>query len=139
MFHGGWGWYNAELELPPCPAKREGMMDGLTESEREALEKARLNSQGPTGPDDLMDRVYEKSGLDPLQVHDRRDPNRMMARAMGPLLALGGILLAVIGGWRLWYAWSHSYFSVGGLAMLVVGLLIFLGGLFGTISFGEDE
>lgn len=64
-------------------------MDGLTESEREALEKARLNSQGPTGPDELMERVYEKSGLDPLQVHDRQDPNRIMARAMGPLIALG--------------------------------------------------
>jgi hypothetical protein len=115
------------------------MMDGLTESEREALEKARLNFQGPTGPDDLMERVYEKSGLDPLQVHESRDPNRIMARAAGPLIALGGILLAVVGGWRLWYVWKHSAFSVGGLAMLVIGLLVFLGGAFGTISFHEDD
>lgn len=45
-----------------------------------------------------MLRAIEKSGMDPLQAQQARDPNRLLAKAQGPVIALGGLLLIGIGG-----------------------------------------
>ncbi len=80
-----------------------------------------------------MSRAYAKTGIDPLQAAAMRDPNNIMAKVQGPILAVGGFLLAAVGVWRIWYAWSNSYLSVGGIVMLSLGLIGLVGGLAGMI------
>jgi hypothetical protein len=114
-------------------------LQGLSESERKALAQASGNNEGSRAPDDLMARAYAKTGIDPLQASAMRDPNRMMAKIQGPIIALGGFLLAAVGLWRIWNAWSNSAISIGGIAMFIIGLLGFVGGLAGTMMIGDEE
>lgn len=115
--------------------QNEDWMEGLSESERQALNRAgRGQDSSSRRSDDLMLRAIEKSGMDPLQAHQARDPNRLLAQAQGPVIALGGLLLIGIGGWRVWNAWSYSAISLGGIVMLFFGVVTFIGGIVNALG-----
>ena len=86
-----------------------------------------------------MSQAYARTGIDPLQADAMRDPNRMTAKVQGPIVAIGGLLLTLIGAWRIWNAWTYSSISIGGIAMLVVGLTALAGGLAGAFGAGDDD
>lgn len=128
--------------MNPAPKKSKPTdpFAGLSDSERAALERAGAGDSRPRrDPGELMARAYEKTGIDPLQAAELRDPNRIMAKAQGPVIAIGGFLLAAVGLWRIVNAWSNSYFSIAGVAMLVIGLIGLAGGLAGSIYTSDEE
>ncbi len=115
-------------------------LDGLTESERQALAQAQGgNIESAQGADELMARAYAKSGIDPLRAAELRNPAAIMAKTQGPFIAMGGLLLAAVGAWRVWNAWSHSRISIGGISMLVIGIGAIIGGLAGAIVSSDDD
>ena len=122
----------------PNVTQNEDWMEELSESERQALNRAgRGQDLNSRRSDDLMLRAIEKSGMDPLQAQQARDPNRLLAKAQGPVIALGGLLLIGIGGWRVWNAWGYSTISPGGIAMLFFGVVVFIGGIVNALG-GSD-
>jgi hypothetical protein len=129
-----------ENQMSQVPRKSEPTdpFAGFSESERAALERAGAgDSRAPRDPGELMARAYAKSGIDPLQAAELRDPNRIIAKVQGPLFAIGGLLLAGVGLWRVWNAWSNSYISIGGIIMVVIGMIGLVGGLAGSIYTDE--
>jgi hypothetical protein len=114
---------------------------GLSESEMAALSNARSGSVRETrDPNDLMAKAYEKSGISPLEAAAMRDPNNAMAKVQGPIIVIGGCLLALVGAWRIWNAWNASALSIGGVIMLVIGIAAIAGGIGGTMYYnGDDE
>ncbi len=119
----------------PAPQKPQSPdpLAGLSESERQALARAAGNNESSRDPNELMSKAYAKTGIDPLQADAMRNPNHVMAKIQGPILAAGGLLFVAIGVWRILNAWSYSAISIGGIAMLIIGLVGLVGGLAGTI------
>lgn len=123
-----------QKKLPPV------LLKGLTESERRALERASGGDDlGANSADDLMDRAYIKSGLDPVEAAAMRDPRYRMAKAQGPFFVATGSILGSLGLWRFLNAWSNSAISIGGISMFVIGAITLYLGLTGTVLYSDED